>query len=281
VTFRYAYVTNGLTGHRLEDAVRLLAESGYGGVALTLDHVHLDPFATDARAQAARVRSLLARSGLTCVVETGGGYVLDRRRKHSPTMLSNDPAPRIDFLLRSIDIASELGAPIVSIWSGAAPQGLESTVSWGRLVSGLERVLEHAEARAVTIGFEPEPGMLVESLDDYTTLADLLGHPSRLGLTLDLGHCVCLEPEPVAACIRLGAANLVHVHADDMRRGEHEHRMFGEGELDLTSALRALTDVGYAGQVAVELSRHAHAAHETVPRAIEYLRAHEPQEVSV
>ena len=55
--------------------------------------------------------------------------------------------------------------------------------------------------------------------------------------------------------------------------------MFGEGELDVASALGALAEVGYAGQVAVELSRHAHAAHETVPRAIEYLRAHERQEV--
>jgi sugar phosphate isomerase/epimerase len=275
VSFQYSYVTNGLTGHRLEHAVRLLADCGYGGIALTLDHVHLDPFATDIRARAARMRRLLADCGLTCVVETGGRFVLDPRRKHHPTLLSPDPALRIDFLLRSIDIASELGAPVVSIWSGARPKRLGADAAWQRLLAGCERVLKHAERRSVTIGFEPEPGMFVERLDHYEALADRLGHPPRLGLTLDLGHCVCLEPEPVAACIARGASDLVHVHVEDMRRGEHEHRMFGEGELDVTAALGSLADAGYAGQVAVELSRHAHVAHETVPRAIAYLRAHE------
>ena len=41
---RYAYNTNGLANHRLNDAVDLLADTGYDGVALTLDVAHLDPF---------------------------------------------------------------------------------------------------------------------------------------------------------------------------------------------------------------------------------------------
>jgi sugar phosphate isomerase/epimerase len=66
-----------------------------------------------------------------------------------------------------------------------------------------------------------------------------------------------------------------------MRRGVHEHLMFGEGELETAEALRALRACGYEGLVAVELSRHAHAAHEVVPRAIEALRASELLEVAV
>jgi hypothetical protein len=41
-----------------------------------------------------------------------------------------------------------------------------------------------------------------------------------------------------------------------------------------------LTDVGYAGMVAVELSRHSHAAHEAVPRAMAALRAAEREAVA-
>ena len=48
VSLRYAYVSNGLTGHRLDDALALLADCGYEGIALTLDHVHLDPLAPTA-----------------------------------------------------------------------------------------------------------------------------------------------------------------------------------------------------------------------------------------
>ena len=39
VSLRLAYVTNGLGHHRLDDALALLADSGYDGVALTLDHL--------------------------------------------------------------------------------------------------------------------------------------------------------------------------------------------------------------------------------------------------
>ena len=78
IDLRYAYNTNGLTSHRLSDALPLLADSGYAGVALTLDVVHLDPFASDALAQAEKVRARCDELGLGVVVETGARYLLDR-----------------------------------------------------------------------------------------------------------------------------------------------------------------------------------------------------------
>ena len=42
MTLRYAYNTNGAANHRLDDALRLIADAGYDGVALTLDHVLVD-----------------------------------------------------------------------------------------------------------------------------------------------------------------------------------------------------------------------------------------------
>jgi sugar phosphate isomerase/epimerase len=115
--------------------------------------------------------------------------------------------------------------------------------------------------------------MLVETLADYEALQARLGHPPALGLTLDIGHIVCLEPMSVTECVRRGAPTLAHVHIEDMRRGVHEHLMFGDGELDLDEALGVLADVGFEGMVAVELSRHSHAAHETVPGAMAAMRA--------
>ncbi len=104
---RFGYGTNGFTDHRLDEALFVLAEQGYSGVALTLDHAHLDPFATDVRARVAELRRNLERLGLGVVVETGARYLLDPRRKHHPTLLS-EPAPRIDFLQRAVRIAAEL-----------------------------------------------------------------------------------------------------------------------------------------------------------------------------
>jgi sugar phosphate isomerase/epimerase len=55
--------------------------------------------------------------------------------------------------------------------------------------------------------------------------------------------------------------------------------MFGEGELDLDESLRVLSEIDYTGMVAVELSRHSHAAHETVPAAKSALRAAEREAI--
>lgn len=273
---RYGYVTSGLADHRIEDALELLADNGYGGVALTLDHVHFDPMAPRLRTRAGQLRAQLEDLGLACVVETGGRFVLDPRRKHFPTLLSDGRERRVDLLCRAVDIAVELGAPLVSMWSGAAPDDQPRAHAWELLVDGCARVLEHAARSGVVLAFEPEPGMLVAQLADYEELQRRLGHPAGLALTLDIGHIVCLEPTSVTECVRRGGPTLAHVHIEDMRRGVHEHLMLGDGKVNLDEALRALAeDVAFEGLVAVELSRHAHVAHEVVPRAIAALRASE------
>jgi sugar phosphate isomerase/epimerase len=275
---RYAYVTNGLTDHRIGDALELLAEHGYRGVALTLDHVHFDPMGPRLRARTVRLRSQLERHGLACVVETGARFLLDPRRKHFPTLLSEGRERRMELLCRAIDVAAELEAAVVSMWSGAIVDH-DAARAWDLLVDGMARVLEYAARNGIVLGFEPEPGMLVERLADYEELRRRLSHPAALGLTLDVGHAVWGEPMSPGECIRRGAPTLAHVHIDDGRRGVHEHLMFGDGEVDLDEALSALVEVRYEGLVAVELPRHAHAAHAIVPRAMAALRAAEREHV--
>ena len=166
---------------------------------------------------------------MACVVETGARFVLDPRRKHFPTLLSDGRQRRVDLLCTAVDVAVELGAPVVSMWSRRRAGRRAARAAWDLLVDGCERVLAHAERNGITLAFEPEPGMLVETLADYEQLRERLGHPPALGLTLDIGHIVCLEPMSVTDCVRRGAATLAHVHIEDMRRGVHEHLMFGDG----------------------------------------------------
>src|SRR5262249_45570630 len=84
---RLGYGTNGLADHRLPDALALLADLGYAGVALPLDHQHLDPYGPGLSRRVAAVARELDRHGLAVVVETGARYLLDPRRKHRPTLL--------------------------------------------------------------------------------------------------------------------------------------------------------------------------------------------------
>jgi sugar phosphate isomerase/epimerase len=276
---RFAYGTNGLGDHRLGDALALLADCGYQGVALTLDHHHLDPAAAGLAARVSTAAALLARLGLAVVVETGARFVLDPRRKHQPTLLSDEEdgqARRLGFLRLAVDVAADLGAEAVSLWAGVPPPGCPPELAWERLTEGCGVLADHAARAGIRLGFEPEPGMLVATVDDYERLLAALGGPFVFGLTLDVGHCLCGD-NPPADCIRRFAHRLVHVQIEDMRRGVHEHLNFGEGDVDFPSVVAALAGIGYRGLVSVELPRHSHRAHETVPRALRFLRAVEAE----
>lgn len=273
MTFHLGYGTNGFANHRLDDALRVIADLGYTAVALTLDHDHLDPYTDDLPKRVDHVAQLLDRLGLRSVVETGARYLLDPTRKHYPTLVCDEPERRIDFLRRAIGIAGDIGADCVSFWSGIRPSTVSTDVAWQRMLEGVSAVLEEAERHNVPIGLEPEPGMFVQHLSDALRLREELGSPALFGITLDVGHCVAVEPVDAATCIRQAADLLVNVQLDDMRTGVHEHLEFGEGELDLPATLAALSEVGYTGVAAVELPRHSHAAPVVAARAITALRA--------
>jgi sugar phosphate isomerase/epimerase len=273
MSLRFGYGLNGFTDHRLVDALAVLADLGYDGVALTLDHAHLDPFAPHLATRTAAVGALLSRHGLGVIVETGARYVLDPRRKHEPTLVSDEGRDRrIDLLRKAIRVAADLGSPAVSFWSGIAPRGAARHECWARLEEGVASLLPLAESHGIDLALEPEPGMFVERIADVVELRRRLGSPDRLRLTVDVGHLRCTEEAEPAACV-LGAAELVaNVQIDDMRRGIHEHLPFGEGEVDFPPVLAALSSIEFTGLVAVELPRHSHAAPALAAASLDFLR---------
>ncbi|MEU5271299.1 sugar phosphate isomerase/epimerase family protein [Streptomyces hygroscopicus] len=272
---RFAYGTNGLTDLRLTDALALLSDLGYDGVSLTLDHMHLDPLAPDLASRTRHVARDLERYGLGVAVETGARYVLDARRKHHPTLLDSDPqarAARVDLLLRAVRVAADLGAAAVHCFSGVLPPGEPEETAWRRLADTIGRVADAAAAAGVALAVEPEPGHLLADLAGFHRLRTALGDPAALGLTLDIGHCQCLEPAPPAECVRAAAPWVRHVQIEDMRRGVHEHLPFGDGEIDFPPVLEALRATGYRGLVGVELPRHSHAGPELARASLRFLR---------
>lgn len=274
---RFGYGTNGFTGHRLEDALTILAEEGYSGVALTLDHPHVDPFAADLPRQLDRIGCRLADLGLAVVIETGGRYVLDIRRKHHPTLVSAEGRElRVRYLQVAVRAAEQLGAQAMSFWSGTLPEGTPAQEGWSRLTEAVTPVLEQAEHRGVTCAMEPEPGMFVDTVDGVLELRHRLGSPEPLRVTLDLGHIVCNEPRDVRGTVRAAGALLANVQLDDMVPGIHEHLPLGQGQLDLAAALAALAEVGYAGLVSLELPRHSHVAPALARESLAVLHRHRP-----
>lgn len=268
------YNTNGLAHHRLEDAIRLLAEIGYQGIAITIDHGVLAPNSPELKNDLNRIRKLLEEHKMRCVIETGARYLLDYRRKHFPTLISaaiEDRRKRIWFLDHTILVARELQADCVSYWSGKADDGAIDVECFTRLLPALRAVMQLGREQGIALAFEPEPGMFIDTMERFDELQSRMA-PWPLQLTLDVGHLHCLGETPIESYIAKYAHLLKNIHIEDMRRGVHEHLMFGEGEMNIPSIVDALVKSGYQGGVFVELSRHSHVGPETARRAYEYLK---------
>jgi sugar phosphate isomerase/epimerase len=272
---RLGYNTNGLAHHRLLDAIELLADEGYESVAITLDAGALDPYEEPSvlDRQVSLVRSALDHRGMTRVIETGARYLLNPRQKHDPTLMDPSPAHRAvrqDFLRRAIDLAKAVGAESVSLWSGRLVDRIDHASGMDRLADALQPVLDHAEQAGMTLAFEPEPGMFIDTLASFAQLDERIRHP-LFQLTIDLGHVHCLNEGDVSALLHDWRARVVNIHIEDMVRGEHQHLMFGEGTMEFAAICTALGQIGYQNGVHVELSRHSHNAVEAVRAAMAFL----------
>jgi sugar phosphate isomerase/epimerase len=198
------YNTNGLAHHDPFAALELLADIGYRSVALTLDHGPLNPFARDWPEQRHKLKETLRRLGLRSVIETGARFLLDPRVKHEPTLVSStadERQRRIDFLCRAVDAAEFLESDCVSLWSGICRDEISTEAQLERLAESLRVVLRHATSQNVVIGFEPEPGMAIDTMSRFERLLQWIDSP-HLQLTLDLGHLYCQGEVPIADYIQ-------------------------------------------------------------------------------
>lgn len=270
---KIGYNTNGFAFHRWQDTLEILAELGYQSVAITVDHYCLNPFGEHFSKEIDEFRSKLKELGLSCVVETGARFLLDSRRKHEPTFISSTEEARqqrITFLCCCVNIARQLGADAVSFWSGIKPPSMTDEEAHTHLADGCRYVTEYAAKNHVKIGFEPEPGMLIETMDQYSRLKSMIASPN-FGLTLDIGHLQCVEHEPIASFIERFADQVFNIHIEDMVRGEHEHLRFGDGEIEFPPAIAQLKRIGYSGGLHVELSRHSHMAPTVAAESFNFL----------
>jgi L-ribulose-5-phosphate 3-epimerase len=270
---RMGYNTNGFNCHTLEAALDIISDLGYRGVAITLDNYILNPRDPDLARKLEHTKATLKKKSLACIIETGARFLLDPRRKHEPTLISANAegrATRLNFLKQALDIAARLGAEALSFWSGIRQDGVAEVEAWDWLIKGCRQLLAYNEQYNIPLAFEPEPGMFIENLTQYQTLKQRLDH--RLwALTLDLGHAFLTEAAGPAACIRQFKDVIKNIHAEDMRRGAHEHLQFGEGEMDFIEIFKALKEINYKGLINVELSRHSRDAVHAAGQAFEYL----------
>jgi len=259
---KIGYNTNGFLFHRLFEALELIAEKGFEVVALSVDIPHIDPFNISNR-DIEKIGSKLDNLGLIPILETGGRFVLDPKRKHRPNLIEKrreDREKRIGYLKRCIDIAEMVGARTVVFFSGVLPDGVSKEQAKRFLEQGIFLLHEYAKGKNVRLALEPEPGHLIERINDFKSLSKQI-QGVDLGLCMDIGHIEVLGEGNIKKILNgLSINRILQVHIEDAVFGKHIHLEPGEGNIDFLEVFKELKEVGYSGPVCWELSRSCHNA---------------------
>jgi sugar phosphate isomerase/epimerase len=254
---KLAFSTNAYLHFSFSEAVRRLADIGYRGVEIMADVPHAWPaYLLPEQKQA--IREALHQHGLA--ISNVNAFMMhavnDPRQKYwHPSWIEPDPhyrQIRIDHTKRALTLARELGAPCITTEPGGPLEGRSWNECLRLFVEMLRPVVEHAEREGVLLLIEPEPGLLLETIDQYLEFTEKISSP-YLGLNFDIGHAFCVGDDPPTAIRRLGS-RIRHVHLEDIAATRvHHHLIPGEGVIDFAATLQALQSIGYQGWITIEL----------------------------
>jgi|SRR6185437_7904312 sugar phosphate isomerase/epimerase len=173
---------------------------------------------------------------------------------HIP-MVDADPASRtaaIAFVSGCIDLAGDLGAPIVHILSGPLPQGVSRDEAWRWFAEAAAETTARAEKAGVVLGVEAIAGHLFHGVDDYHRLRkDLREAPWRVNF--DPSHLIVQGENPMRVVEEL-ADEVVHMHLKDGagRFPEFTFPPLGSGDIDFKALTDRLRAIGYNGAMSIE-----------------------------
>jgi sugar phosphate isomerase/epimerase len=255
---RLAFSSNAYLRYPFDEAAARIAAAGYEGLELMADVPHAWP-AGLLDGQKRSILDTLARTGLSFsnVNAFMMNAVNDYRQPYwYPSFIEPDPEyrrVRIDHTRRALSLCAELGAPHITTEPGGpiAP-GQTRQQAIDLFVEVLKPLAEHAESVGVGLLIEPEPGLLLETSDQYLEVAERVGSPA-IGLNFDVGHAFCVS-EDIPRAIRAMAPHIRHYHLEDIAPTRvHHHMVPGTGAIDFAEVIAAIRETGYDGWLTVEL----------------------------
>lgn len=240
-----SYSTFGLTNLPLPDAIDAVARAGYAGVELSFHRDQFNPFDISGDDLDALKRRIDAAGIVPACIATASHF-FNPQRPHEPSLVTVDVAGRkrrIDLIKRGIRVARHLGVNLVTFGSGfrrAEHVRNPSLDPREILVDSIRECLrELRDGEDITLLVEPEPGMVIETLDQGLELVDAVGDP-RFALHIDLCHAYCSHADYLDALGR-AAPHARYLHISDAREGWNLRIRTDEGglvyDLDCASVL--------------------------------------------
>ncbi len=163
-----------------------------------------------------------------------------------------DPTP-LD-LQGSVDLAVDLGAPLVTFHLGGRVKELSEAALWAKTVEAIRAAAQYGATKhvAVAIDLGPWPEWIVNSSDLLARLFDDVA-VSEFGVNFDPSYLMLIGIDPVQFVKRF-ASRIKHAHFKDHigKYPKWEHRIPGKGELNYVPIFAALAAAKFTGSMAVE-----------------------------
>lgn len=246
--FPLAWSTLGCPEWSFEHTVAQAAANGYRGLEVRLLDGEIVPADIPA-GRRAQMKASLAQHGVE-IVAFGVST-----RFSSPD--AAERAANSELLKRYIDLAADMGVPMVRTFGGnlAEGRGLDETAAW--VAQGINATVPHAADRGIDI--------VIETHDAFCRGADvglvLAQTPNPLvGVAYDV-HNTYRTGESLAETWRHIGPRVKHVHLKDGLRhadGSWQLVLLGQGETPCREVVELLAREGYHGYIAAEWEKKWH-----------------------
>lgn len=270
---RFAFSSNAFKRYTIIEAIKIIAQLGYSGIEIMADVPHAFPLhLTDSKIR--EIRAALNDYNLEISNINAFMHHADGDTYH-PSWIERDPklrAKRVDYTLRCIDLANQLGATHISTEPGGPLEDMDREDGMRYYFDGLMQIAESATIHNVKILIEPEPGLLIENSRQFLDLMTRLDK-NTFGLNFDIGHFYCVGEDPKKLIQEL-RTYAHHFHLEDIAESRvHHHLLLGEGAIDIIPILEAIVRSEFNGFVTVELYTYEDDPIRAARLSMEYLKA--------
>jgi sugar phosphate isomerase/epimerase len=171
---------------------------------------------------------------------------------HRPGLSSLDPdgrAAKIEAAVSCMVIAKALACPHLTVTTGLTESEGQRTAQETAFREALAELVQR-KPRSLKILIEQEPEHAVNSAAQLLSIGRAF--PGEVYANFDVGHSHVIG-EDIGAAIRDLGPLLRNIHFEDIRGRVHEHKLFGDGDIDFASIFRALHEIGYRGDFTPDL----------------------------
>ncbi len=158
---------------------------------------------------------------------------------------------------RFIDLAHEINCPYVRVFPNKLPKDQEKNQTMDLIVGGLRELGSHAKGSKVSVLLESHGDLI------YSEDLEVIMHAAasaQVGLIWDIANCWSVTKEPPSLVYKRLKEYIRHTHLKDGKLGDKglDYTLFGQGDVPLAEAIRALIAGGYKGYYSFEWEKLWH-----------------------